>query len=290
MNPTDEYFLRTLLVSLFVGVGTALIGVHLFLRRLPILGLVMPQVSLLGGLLILWITPLLRFTEKETQGGQTDSIWALTFVGALIASIPLAFWIGIKRHLRGLPIEVILGTVYVLGVGGSLILIALGPHALHHVPKLFQGQILAVTGRDLIILMATLGVALAFLIANHRTLFAVGIDSEFALAIGHHVAVYETLFLTTASVVISVASVTVGPALVFAYSVCPVLAAWFLSRSVKTFVTLALLFAAVCGTGGTVIAFELDLPVGSTQLVVLALGTITTGLLSRWLFHVSWLR
>lgn len=279
MNDSDMLLVRAALASAAMALAGALLGVHLFLRRLLFLGLVVPQASALGTALALAVSCIVGCTGHEHSAPDSVSIWNIGFAGAVAVTIPLVLWLGRLAHTRRLPAELVLGAVYVAGMGGALLLMALNPHGSHDLLQLYSGHIISITWPDLVAIAVMTTVVACVVILSHRRMLSTGLDPEFARACGVAVHRWETLLLIVVGLVVSVGTVTVGPTVTFGYMVCPVLCAWFNAGSFGSFMLQALAFSVVGAELGTGMAFWLDLPVGSSQLSVLGAGCIISAVL-----------
>lgn len=166
--------------------------------------------------------------------------------------------------------DAIIGALWALGMSCGVILMYLTPgYQADALSQLF-GSITAVPWSD-IPLMAALDVIILVLIGlNYRSLVAMAIDREFALARGIRVkALHFMLLLLTAVSVVMLIRVA-GLVLVIALLTIPPFVAMPFTRSLGRMMLLSAILSAVFCLAGLALSYYFDLPSGPGIIIVAA--------------------
>jgi ABC-type Mn2+/Zn2+ transport system permease subunit len=266
---SPDFLLRnSVYTSVLVGFACPLVGVFLVMRRLVFMGVALPQISSTGVAIALSL-PLWFGFQLHHHGHGAQSAHGLAFAGSmtftLIAILVLAF---LERRGRGHP-EGRLGTAYVVAASVSILLLAKNPYGEIGWLDLLKGEVITVSNFDLVLTAAMLLVVLAALGLFHKELLLVSFDREMAITLRKNVVFWDVLLYLLIGLTVSMAVLSVGPLIAFGFLLIPALTAHLFARNIRQFTTLASLIGGVVAFLGFWVAYQGDLPVGPTDVVLL---------------------
>ena len=90
-----------------------------------------------------------------------------------------------------------------------------------------------------------------------------------AIILGKNVVFWDVLLYLLIGLTVSMAVLSVGPLIAFGFLLIPALTAHLFARNMRQFTTLASLVGGVAAFLGFWIAYQCDLPVGPTDVVLL---------------------
>jgi ABC-type Mn2+/Zn2+ transport system permease subunit len=276
---SPDFLLRnSVYTSVLVGFACPLVGVFLVMRRLVFIGVALPQISSTGVAIALSLP--LWFGFNVTDHG-SHSAHALAFAGSMVFSLGailvLAF---LERRGRGQP-EGRLGTAYVVAAALSILILSKNPYGEIGWLGLMKGEVITISNFDLFLTAATLALVLAGLGLFHKELLLVSFDRELAATLRKNVVFWDVLLylmigLTVSMAVLSVGPLiafgfllSVGPLIAFGFLLIPALTAHLFARTMRQFTTLASLIGGAAAFIGFWTAYQWDLPVGPTDVVML---------------------
>jgi len=264
---SPDFLLRnSVYTSVLVGFACPLVGVFLVMRRLVFLGVALPQISSTGVAIALSLPLWLGF--RLTDHG-SHSAHQLAFVGSIIFSLTailiLAF---LERRGRGQP-EGRLGTAYVIAAALGILLLAKNPYGEIGWLDMLKGEVIAVHSSDLALTAAALAIVVATLGLFHKELLLVSFDRETAITLRKNVVFWDVLLYILIGLTASMAVLSVGPLITFGFLLIPALTAHLFARNMRQFTMLASLIGGVAAFFGFWIAYQCDLPVGPTDVVLL---------------------
>jgi ABC-type Mn2+/Zn2+ transport system permease subunit len=270
--------------SVLVGFACPLVGVFLVMRRLVFMGVALPQISSTGVAVALSLPMWLGFNLADHG---SHSAHTLAFVGStafsLIAILALAF---LERRGRGLP-EGRLGTAYVVAAALSILLLAKNPYGEIGWLDMMKGEVITISGFDLALTAATLSLILAALGLFHKELLLVSFDREMAITLGKNVVFWDVLIYVLIGLTVSMAVLSVGPLIAFGFLLIPPLAVRLFARNMRQFTGLASLGGGAAAFFGFWIAYQYDLPVGPTDVVLLGVLYAAVWIVVKLLARVS---
>jgi len=272
---SPDFLLRnSVYTSVLIGFACPLVGVFLVLRRLVFMGVALPQISSTGVAIALSVPIWLGLLRPE-HAAHTEHL--LAFAGSMLftlaAILVLAF---LERRGRGLP-EGRLGTAYVVAAALSIILLSKNRYGEMGWLDLMKGEIITIDNADLALTAITLAVVLVML-----GLF----DRAMAITLGKNVVFWDILLYVLIGLTVSMAVLSVGPLIAFGFLLIPALTAHLCARTMRQFVVLAPLFGGSAAFVGFWIAYQWDLPVGPTDVVLLG-GIYPVAWLATKLFRRS---
>jgi ABC-type Mn2+/Zn2+ transport system permease subunit len=266
---SPDFLLRnSVYTSVLVGFACPLVGVFLVMRRLVFMGVALPQISSTGVAIALSVPLWLGF-NLAAHG--THRAHELAFVGSitfsLTAILVLAF---LERCGRGHP-EGRLGTAYVVAAALGILLLSKNPYGEIGWLDMMKGEVIAVQNSDLALTAATLTLVLATLGLFHKELLLVSFDREMAIILGKNVVFWDVLLYLLIGLTVSMAVLSVGPLIAFGFLLIPALTAHLFARNMRQFTTLSSLVGGAAAFFGFWIAYQWDMPVGPTDVVLLGL-------------------
>ena len=278
---SPDFLLRnSVYTSVLVGFACPLVGVFLVVRRLVFMGVALPQISSTGVAIALSLPLWLGF--RLTDHG-SHSAHELAFVGSitfsLAAILVLAF---LERRGRGQP-EGRLGAAYVVAAALSILLLAKNPYGEIGWLDMLKGEVIAVHSSDLAWTAAALTIVVATLGLFYKELLLVSFDREMAIILRKNVVFWDMLLYILIGLTVSMAVLSVGPLIAFGFLLIPALMAHLFARNMRQFTVLASLIGGVAAFVGFWIAYQYDLPVGPTDVVLLGVLYAAAWLIAKLL-------
>ena len=263
------------------------------------MGLVVPEflvralievvlLAVAGGLLGTWIV-LRRLAFFTHAAGSA------TFPGLVVATpwgIPaqvaalgagLLYAGGLERLVRrrGLAADAATGLLLVAALALGTILASDAYPQGAGVDRLLFGTLLGLSDTDLALSAAVAVLAVAASAALGRTWLATGFDAPAARALRIPARAGDALLLTGLAVAVVAALPAVGALLVGTLLVVPAATARLLAGDLRTLQALAVGLAVVEGTGGLLLAYELDLPPGPAIALLGGIGFALAAVVRR---------
>jgi ABC-type Mn2+/Zn2+ transport system permease subunit len=264
---SPHFLLRnSVYTSVLVGFACPLVGVFLVVRRLVFMGVALPQISSTGVAIALSLPLWFGF---KLAGHPSESAHVLAFVGSITLSLAailiLAF---LERHGRGQP-EGRLGTAYVVAAALSILFLSKNPYGEVGWLDMLKGEVITISNFDLGLTAGTLALVLAVLGVFHKELLLVSFDRTMAMTLRKNVVFWDILLYLLIGLTVSMAVLSVGPLIAFGFLLIPALMAHLFACNMRQFTTVASLIGGVAAFLGFWIAYQWDLPVGPTDVVLL---------------------
>ena len=168
----------------------------------------------------------------------------------------------------GLPLDTLLGILSHSALAAGLVLVAMLDGVRIDLMALLFGDLLAITGRELMIIVAVATTILALLMRLWRPLINITLNAELAAVEGTQVTAVRTALMVATALLIAIAMKIVGVMLITALLVIPAAAARRMSRTPEQMAVCASAIASVSVLGGTALAWQADTPVGPSVVVV----------------------
>lgn len=256
---TYPFLQRALLAALIVAVLLGLLGVYVVLRGLSMLGDGLAHISFAGIALGLML-----------------GIYPLG--AALVAAVLGALAIQVLRSTNIVRGDTAIGILFTAGLALGIVIVSKSRGFGLDLTSYLFGNLLAVTGLDILLVGGVGAALLALLLLLHKELFYVTFSEEAARLSGLPVGVLNTIFtaLTAASVV--VAARIVGILLVSALLVVPAATGLQFAKSFRQALAYSVCFGLASVLLGVFAAAEWGLATGasvalaSTALFALAVG------------------
>jgi ABC-type Mn2+/Zn2+ transport system permease subunit len=261
-------FRNSIYTSVLIGFSCPLVGVYLVLRRLIFMGVALPQISSTGIAIALCVPMWFGIIQPEHAA---HSEHLLAFCGSMAFSlIAILVLAALERRGRGLP-EGRLGTAYVVSAGLGILLLSKNRYAEAGWLDLLKGEIITVDNADLAITGGALALVLATLGIFHKELLLVSFDRTLAVTLRKNVPLWDTVMYLLIGLTVSVAVLSVGPLIAFGFLLIPVLTVRLFARNMRQFTILSSVAGGILSFIGFWIAYELDWPVGPTDIVLLGM-------------------
>jgi ABC-type Mn2+/Zn2+ transport system permease subunit len=264
---SPDFLLRnSVYTSVLVGFACPLVGVFLVLRRLVFMGVALPQISSTGVAIALSLPMWLGLMQPE-HAAHSEHLYA--FAGStffsLAAILVMAF---LERRGRGLP-EGRLGTAYVVAAALSIIILSVNRYGEVGWLDLMKGEVIAIDTVDLAMTAVTLALVLAVLGLFHKEILLVSFDRAMAATLGKNIVLWDIVLYLLIGLTVSMAVLSVGPLIAFGFLLIPALISRLFARTMRQFAVAASSVGGVAAFVGFWIAYDRNLPVGPTDVVLL---------------------
>ena len=246
-----SFMQRALMAALMVGLLCSTVSFFVVLKRLSFLGAGISHTSL-GGIalgLVTGVDPVL-----------TGSLFA---VGTAMST-------GYISRAGKINEDTVIGIFYAAGMALGIALIS---GFKGYYPELFGllfGNILSVSGRDLIYMAVALVLIMAYMAIFFRELLAICFDEEMAIAGGLPVGPLYMGLLAAMGFTVMVSIQLVGVVLVAALIVIPGATAYRLSSNYRSMLLLSVFFGLAGCLGGLFLSYFYPVPPGAAIVLILA--------------------
>lgn len=261
-----DFIQRALMIGITLAISAALLSPFLVLNQQAMIADGLAHVSFAG--LALGI---LLFNQP---------LWiAVPFV--MIVSL-LIKYLAANNHMNG---DAAIGLVASVAFAIGLIVIKRGEGFNVSVESMLVGNIFTVTSTDLILSIVTAVLILIFVLITYRKLFLMTYDYDYAKFSNIKVALlgYALSALTAFFIVVGVR--TIGTLLISAFVIFPSIIASQFTKSFKMTLVTGIILSLVITIVGIFLAHPLNIPVGSTIVVidaiVLLVSIVTKNVLRR---------
>ncbi|HEX7039898.1 MAG TPA: metal ABC transporter permease [Trueperaceae bacterium] len=259
---------RALAAGVLIAVGTGLLGVFVVQRRLSFLGDGLAHTAF-GGMGIGAFAIVATGLVGSGLALLRDPIWI-----AVPFSLLAAYGIYALRRRTDLSSDTAIGIAFAVSVALGVMFFSLIPPDANlgvSLMDLLFGSILGVRGDDLAVIALVTALAVAVIGRHWGRLAYATFDDELARADGVDTARLELVLYLLAAVVIAVSAVVVGVILMAAYLVIPAATARLLARTLAQMTLLSVVLGVLATVAGLAASFLLDVPSGSTIVLVQAL-------------------
>jgi ABC-type Mn2+/Zn2+ transport system permease subunit len=266
---SPDFLLRnSVYTSVLIGFACPLVGAFLVLRRLVFMGVALPQISSTGVAVALSLP---FWLGRNPAGRSSISEHVLAFGGATVFSLAAVLLLAfLERRGRGLP-EGRLGTAYVVAAALSMLLLAKNRYAEGGWLDLLKGEIITISNFDLLLTAVALAVVLLALGLCYKELLLVSFDRAMAVTLGKNVVFWDIVLYLLIGMTVSMAVLSVGPLVAFGFLLIPPLTAHLFAANMRQFTILASVLGGGSSFIGFWLAYQWDLPVGPTDVVLLGL-------------------
>jgi len=247
------FMVRGMIAALLVGIVCATVGTYVVLRGMAFFGdalahAILPGVAvgyLLGG------------------GAKGPLFWS-----ALVAAVFTAVGIGAVSRGARIKEDTAIGIIFagMFAVGIALIS-STRSYAVDLAHFLF-GNVLGVSGGDLLLIGGFGAVVLAIIAAFYKEFLVISFDTTLAATLRLPVALLDYLLLVLMAVTVVVSLQTVGVALMVAMLVTPAATAYLLTRRLIVMMSLAAAIGAVSGVAGLYVSYYARVASGAAIVLV----------------------
>jgi len=150
---------------------------------------------------------------------------------------------------------------------------------------MLKGEVITISNFDLALTAGTLALVLVSLGLFYKELLLVSFDREMAFILGKNVVFWDVLLYLMIGLTVSMAVLSVGPLIAFGFLLIPALTAHLFSRNMRQFTALASIIGGVVAFLGFWIAYQWDLPVGPTDVVLLGVLYWAAWVITKLLFR-----
>ncbi len=278
---SPDFLLRnSVYASVLIGFSCPLVGVFLVMRRLVFMGVALPQISSTGIAVALSLPLWLGLHVTDHGAG---SVHALAFGGSTVFSLAAILLLAFLERRGNGQAEGRLGAAYVTAGALSILLLAKNPYGEIGWLDLLKGEAIAISGFDLALTATTLFLVLIALGLFHKELLLVSFDRTMAVTLRKNVVFWDVLLYLMIGLTVSMAVLSVGPLIAFGFLLIPALTAQLFGRTMAGFTAIASGLGGVSAFIGFWIAYQWDLPVGPTDVVLLGACYVVAGAVLRFL-------
>lgn len=254
-------FQEPVLAGALAGAALGAVGVYIVLRRLVFLTAAVTQTAGLGVALAFWSVLSLDLPRSVAS----PTAWAVAAIGLTLAAVLR------PARARSASSDARLGVAFLFGGAGTLIVGTRIVEELQDIHSLLFGTAVAVLPEDFQAMVAMSLAVLGLHAWWWRGFAAVSFDREGAHVRGVPVRLLDVALFGSFAIAVALTTRVLGALPAFAFSVLPAMAATRLAPNLPTALLLSVLLGAVTGSGGYLLAFLYELPVGATQA---ALGCV----------------
>ena len=264
---TYDFLLDALVAAVLSGIACGIVGTYIISRRMVFLCGGITHASF-GGIGIAY-----HFGLNPIGG-------ALVF--AVLSALGLE-WASAKGRIRE---DSAIGIVWSVGMALGLLFIFATPGYAPNLMSFLFGDILTVSGSNIIALAVLVGVLLLVMMLFSRPIIYSSFDREFARSQGVRADAILTLMTILTSIAIVLSIRIVGIVLLLSLVTIPPVIAGCFTKSYTRIALLASIFAVLGNVCGIYVAWKMDFPVGATTIILLAIALFIVKLLTlpsiRW--------
>lgn len=246
MNVFNELFMQyALCAGIIAGGLLSFLGVYVVLRRIVFVGIALSEIAALGIALgfFFGINP------------EISSIM-LTLLGIVF------FWAPFQE--RKISRESIIGFSYCLAAALIILIISKSPMIEAAGIDLISGNLLYVSGKDIIVLSVFAIFTLAVQLLFFKKILFCSFDKETAQALGLKANTYDFIFYLTVGLTIAFCVRIAGVLFVFGSLIIPPMIALSCFRRIKAIFSFSVIVAMISVLSGLVISYYADLPSSPT--------------------------
>jgi zinc transport system permease protein len=189
-------------------------------------------------------------------------------LGAVIFSLAAALGMGIVQRYTRQRADTIIGVMWAIGMAIGIILVDLAGGYKADLMSYLFGSILAVSWRDLLMMLLLDTIVVALAVLFYKELLAISFDETFATVANVPVdAIYLTLMCTIALTVVMMMRV-VGLIMTIALLTMPAAISGLFVKDMKQMMGLASILGMVFTTAGLWLSYFLNLTSGATIILV----------------------
>ena len=248
---TFDFMLRATVIALLVAIPTAILSCFLVLKGWSLMGDAVAH-AVLPGVVLAY---LLGFPY---------------IIGAFIAGMLCAVTTGFISENSRLKEDTVMGVVFSSMFALGIVMMSKIESEVHLDHILF-GDILGITGTDILITGAITLFSLLFLIIKGKDLVLYIFDLQHAKAIGIPIRVLHYCLLALLSITIVSALKAVGMILVIASLIAPGAIAYLITNRFKNMILISLIINSLCAVAGVYASFFIDSAPAPTIVVMLTI-------------------
>ncbi len=262
---------RALFAGIMVGILCSVVAVFVVLKRMAFAAMGLSHAAFGGVALGLFL--------------RIDPV----FTGGLF-SIFISWIIAFVSRTGRVDEDTSIGILFSAAMAAGIVLAGLTKGYYSDVFSYFFGNILAVSGQDLVVLGSLGGIVLLTLAVFHKPLLFICFDEEAAEASGLPVALLYYALFTAVAVTVVLAVKVVGVVLASALLVIPAATALELSSNYRPVAVISVVSGVASSVGGLTLSYMLDIPSGASIVLVAAVLFAVAFSVSPRRTYVTWLR
>jgi ABC-type Mn2+/Zn2+ transport system permease subunit len=203
------------------------------------------------------------------HSAHTEHLYA--FVGStLFTLVAILIMARLERRGAGSP-EGRLGAAYVVAAALSIIILSQNKYGEVGWLDLMKGEVIAVDNYDLALTAGTLALVLVVLSLFHKEILFVSFDRAMAATLGRNVFFWDMTLYLLIGLTVSMAVLSVGPLIAFGFLLLPPLTSHLFAKTMRQFTITASVLGGIASFAGFWFAYNYNLPVGPTDVVLLGL-------------------
>jgi ABC-type Mn2+/Zn2+ transport system permease subunit len=247
-----------------------MLSVYVVLRRIVFVGAALAQLSTLGIALSFFLSGI----------GVAGFLTGQPVVLSLLATLAGVLFFGFGAGRARIPPDARIGVAY--SVAAALAILFIAKAAAGEAHDIFlQGNILGITRRDWVVLLAVSLPVLAVHVAFYKEFLFISFDQETARSLGYRVERWTLLLYLTIGVAIASAMQFAGIMLVFNFLVLPAVTGLFLARGMAGVFAWAIGAGLLAAIVGFSLSVPLDLPTGPAIVAVSGVLVIIAWMIQR---------
>lgn len=256
-----SFLQNAFIAAVLSGIACGIVGTYIVSRRMVFLSGGITHASF-GGIGIAY------YLGLNPIGG------AMVF--AVLSAIGVE-WASAKGRIRE---DSAIGIVWSVGMAIGLLFIYLTPGYATNLMTYLFGDVLTVSHSNIIALAVLAVVLIGVMLFFGRPIIYAAFDREFAKSQGVRADAILTLMTVLTSVAIVLSIRIVGIVLLISLLTIPPVIASSFTKSYMRIVTLSSLFAVIGNVVGLYVAYKIDLPVGVSTIILLAIALFVVKLLT----------
>ncbi len=237
-----------LLACLLAGTGCGVIGVYVVVKRISFLAGGIAH-SVLAGMGIAYFAG------------------ASPLAGAVVFALIAAVLIGLIKLRWQQEEDILIAAFWSVGMAVGVIFISQTPGYQVDLMSYLFGNILLVSGKDLLLMLLLDGIILATVFVCYKQFLATAFDEEFARLRGINVELYYILLLCLIALTVVSFIQIVGLTLVIALLVLPAASAAQFVTSMARMMLLAVIISLFVTCAGLMVSYQPDLSPGAMMIV-----------------------
>jgi len=255
-----QFLLLPFLASLILTGIHAYLGVHVVERGVIFVDLALAQIAALGATIAI-------LAGMDPHG--SEAYWislAFTFLGAGF------FAFARSRRATRIPLEAFIGITYAVASAAAILAMSKATGETEHLKDMLVGNILAVSGHDVIKTAALYGAIGLFHYIFRRRFLLISMDPARAKAENISIRLWDFLFYASFGFVVTSSVAIAGVLLVFCYLIVPSVGAMLFSDRIGKRLAIGWTMGTLVSAFGVYLSVLLDLPTGAT--IVCTFGAI----------------
>ena len=201
-------------------------------------------------------------------------------VSSIAVAIVIALFIAFLSEKTDLSHDTIIGIAFSGAIASGMLVMGMLKGYRADLFAFLFGDILAITGNDLLIILAVSVLSIAALVIFLKPFLQITFNSDLAKVEGINVRLFEYLLFLIIAVVITVSLKILGIILVTSLLIVPAASAKNLASSMKRLFVLSSVFGVVSGVTGLMLSVYLDTSSGPT-IVLVSIGIFFLTMLAK---------